>query len=240
MGAYRKLKAAGADPVLASALEWWRDAGVDVLVEDEARDWLAAPAPRTPPAVAAPAPDALPGTLQAFAAWRLGPDAPEAGWSGVSLAASGPADARVMVLVDCPDREDGDAGHLLSGAAGRLFDRMLAAVGLSRETVYLTAVCSRRPATGQIPRDTAARLGEVARHLVGLVGPERLLLLGDATTRAVLATERSAIQGSLRPFNPKGGQTQVVASHHPRMLLQQPRCKAESWRDLKMLVGTGS
>ncbi|GGB32650.1 uracil-DNA glycosylase [Sphingomonas metalli] len=226
----------------ASALDWWRDAGVDVLVEDAPRDWLATPiAPPRPvvaPAAAdaAPAGTAMPDTIEAFAGWRLGPDAPEAGWSGVSLAASGPIDARVMVLVDCPEREDGDAGTLVSGAAGRLLDRMLAAVGLSRETVHLAAVCARRPASGRMPRDIEARLGEVARHHVGLVAPERLLLLGDATSRAVLSAERPAVRGGLQPFNHKRGQTGVVASLHPRLLLERPALKAESWRDLQLLV----
>lgn len=236
MGAYRKFDLAEA----ASALEWWRDAGVDVLVEDEVRDWFAAPPPKPAPspALAEPA-TALPGTLEALSAWRLGPDAPEAAWSGVSLAASGPADAKIMVMIDCPEREDGDAGALLSGAAGRLFDRMLAAIGLTRAEVHLAAVCARRPAAGRMPRDVEARLGEVARHLVELAAPERLLLLGDATSRAILATERSQIRGSLQVFDHKRGRTHVVASHHPRLLLERPALKAESWRDLQSLMKGG-
>ncbi|SFP39382.1 uracil-DNA glycosylase family protein [Sphingomonas rubra] len=237
MGAYQTF-----DPAIASALDWWADAGVDVLVDDAVRDWFAAPAARAP-AVAAPAPaspTALPASIEAFAAWRTGPDAPEAGWSGVSLAASGPMDARVMVLIDCPEREDGDAGALLSGAAGRLFDRMLAAIGLSRGAVHLAAVCARRPAAGRMPREFEARLGEVARHLVELAAPERLLLLGEATSRAILAADRAAVRGRLQPFNHKAGQTQVVASHHPRLLLERPALKAESWRDLQLLMGPGA
>ncbi|MDP1026214.1 uracil-DNA glycosylase family protein [Sphingomonas sp. KR1UV-12] len=233
MGAYQTI-----DPAhYASTLDWWRDAGVDVLVEDAVRDWLAlAPAALPPVPAAAPAEQALPETLAAFAAWRAGADAPEAGWSGVSVAASGPADARVMVLVDCPEREDGDAGALLSGPGGRLLDRMLAAIGLSRETVHLAAICARRPAAGRMPRDVEARLGEIARHHVALVAPERLLLLGDATSRAVLSADRQAVRGSLQPFHHKKGTTGVMASLHPCLLIERPALKAESWRDLRMLV----
>ncbi len=236
MGAYQTI-----DPAeYASALGWWGDAGVDVLVDDMARDWLAAPAPAPSSPIAPVAgPTTLPGlptTLAAFAVWRLGPDAPEAGWSGVSVAATGPVDARVMVLVDCPEREDGDAGALLSGAGGRLLDRMLAAVGLSRETVHLAAVCARRPSAGRMPRDVEQRLGDVARHHIELVAPERLLLLGDATSRAVLSADRRDVRGSLQPFAHKKGKTGVVASLHPRLLIERPGLKAESWRDLRLLV----
>jgi DNA polymerase len=231
VGAYQKF-----DPALASALDWWADAGVDVLVEEVPRDWFAKPLARAAPVEAAPG--ALPATLEALAAWRLGPDAPEAGWSGVSLAASGPANARLMVLVDCPDRDDGDAGALLSGKTGVLFDRMLASVGLSREDVHIAAVCAKRPLGGRLPPETAARLGEIARHQVELAAPERLLLLGNATSRAVLAIDHAEAAGQLRPVNLKSGTTQAVASHHPRALLERPACKAEAWRDLRLWAET--
>lgn len=237
----------------ASALAWWSDAGVDCLVDDLPRDWLAAetPVPLAAAAVAAtpavtaaalaPAP-AMPMALAEFLTWRLGADVPEAGWSGISLAASGPADAAVMVLVDCPDRDDGDAGALLSGLPGRLFDRMLAAIGLTRESVHLAAVCARRPATGRAARDTEARLADLARHHVALVAPKRLLLLGDAASRALLGTTVREAQGRLHPFNHKDGvlaspETQVVASYHPRFLIEKPAAKAEAWKDLQMLIG---
>lgn len=224
---------------IAATLKWWHDAGVDVLGDDLPRNWLAmpvAPAPlpaSTPIALAAPV---LPDTLAAFLEWRCGDDVPEAGWSGVHLPASGPADAAVMVLVDCPDRGDGQAAYLLSGAAGVLFDRMLAAIGLSRDVVHIAAVCAKRPASGRAQREVEARLAELARHHIALVAPKRLLLLGDAASRALLATSLPDARGRLHVFNHKGGQTEVVASFHPRFLLEKPMCKAESWRDLRMLV----
>lgn len=73
-------------------------------------------------------------------------------WDGISLTATGPADATLMVLVDCPDRDDGEAGQILSGAPGRLFDRMLAAIGQSRETVHLASVCARGGLSPAAPR----------------------------------------------------------------------------------------
>lgn len=224
---------------VASTLDWWRDAGVDVLVEDGPRDWLAGPAV-VPVEVAAPiaatATAALPDTLTAFLDWRGGADAPEAGWRGATIAASGPADAAVMVLADCPDRDDEPGCALLSGAAGRLFDRMLAAIGLTRAEVHVTAVCARRPLAGRMPGEVEARLGEIARHHVGLVAPKRLLLLGNAASRAVLATDMARARGSLRPFKHIGGETGVVASFHPRLLLERPAQKAEAWKDLQLLM----
>ena len=222
----------------ASTLDWWRDAGVDTLVDDRPRDWLAAPEFVAPPVMATPplAATALPDDLAAFVDWRIGGDAPEAAWRGVSIAATGPADAEVMVLVDCPDKDDGPAGLLMTGATGRLFDRMLAAIGLSRETVHLTAVCARRPLAGRMPREVEARLREISLHHIELVAPKRLLLLGNAASRAILGAEMTASRGTLHPLNHQAGETAVVASFHPRFLIDKPAAKAEAWKDLQLLM----
>lgn len=235
----------------ASVLDWWHDAGVDLLVEDAPRDWMAPEpaqvavfAPAASPATVAlatapaPAPVArLPDTLEAFLAWRLSDAAPEASWDGVSLTATGPVDAALMVLVDCPDRDDGEAGRILSGAPGRLFDRMLAAIGHSRETVHIASVCARRPLAGRTPPDLEARLAEIARHHVGLVAPRGLLLLGNAASRAVLAAELTSARGHSHSVDHKSGKTRAVASFHPRFLIEKPMAKAESWKDLQRVMG---
>ena len=233
----------------ASTLEWWRDAGVDVLVEDAARDWLAVPAlPALPGERPGPASTGaeldpglrrrgdLPASWEEFLAWRGGGDAPEAELRGVAITASGPARADIMVLSDCPDRDDEPQGALLGGQAGRLFDRMLAAIGLTRAEVHLASVCAKRPVARRMPPELVDRLHGCARHHVGLVAPKRLLLIGDAASRAILGTEVLRARGSLRPFHHKAGEIGVVATHHPRLLLEQPARKADAWRDLQLLV----
>src|SRR3569623_1846141 len=99
--------------VAASAIDWWIAAGVDASVDETPRDWLAAivaPAraatTRTTGPVVAEAPPVpvLPDTLDAFLAWRAGGEAPEAAWPGATIAAQGPVDAPVLVLVDAPSR----------------------------------------------------------------------------------------------------------------------------------------
>lgn len=228
----------------ASALEWWREAGVDVVVDDAAFKWLEAPAP--PPAAAraeprpataaAPVAAPLPDDWPAFVAWRAGEAAPEARWGGTAIAATGPLAPELMVFVDCPERDDREL--LMEGEVGRLFDRMLAAIGRSRADTGLASVCTRRPTTGRVPREVEVRLGEIARHHVGLVAPQRLLAMGDAASRALLSMNVAEARGRLLPLNHKNGTiTHVVATHHPRFLLDRPAAKAETWRDLLLLTG---
>jgi len=224
--------------IAASALEWWRDAGVDMLVEDEARDWLARTPPpaqlaEAPPAVAEPVVEVLPDTLEGFVAWRLGDTAPEAGWMTPRLAPTGPADAEWVLVTDVPEVEDSNL--LLSGPAGRLLDKMLAAIGQSRESVYLLPLAWARPVTGRIAPDDEARLLELARHHLTLLGPKRLFLLGQSASRVLAETSGESLTNPIRDVNHFGGTTRAVASFHPRFLLERPAAKSEAWKHLLLL-----
>jgi len=242
----------------ASALDWWQEAGVDASIDEAPRNWLAAVEPvvaapratgataRAGAAVAEIIAPPLPDTLAAFEAWRIGPDAPEAGWPGRPIAAQGSAASDIMVMIDLPEREDMDSGVLMSGAVGRLFDRMLAAIGRDRASIYLVPVCATRPVAGRISPEIEDRLNDIARHHVMLARPKRLLLLGNAPSRALLGIDATRARGSLHGFNLSGGKEpagasdaaiQAVASFHPRFLLERPAAKAEAWRDLQMLIG---
>ncbi|MDB5678911.1 uracil-DNA glycosylase [Sphingomonas bacterium] len=226
---------------VASALEWWRDAGVDCEIDDSPRDWLArAPSPDKLPSVVreelVEAPT-LPATLTEFAAWRIGSAAPEAGWPGQALGAQGDPASGLMILVDMPDREDEAVGALLSGSAGRLFDAMLAAIGRDRQSTYLTALAVKRPPAGRVSTDTAQDLETIIRHHLSLAAPKRVLALGNAASRALTGLDVADSRGSLRVVKHDGGTSEVVASFHPRFLLERPAAKADAWRDLKMVIG---
>jgi DNA polymerase len=219
----------------ASALDWWVAAGVDVLVDDAPRNWLAPPAPAVAPAAAPVVSGAMPADWAGYAAWRSGPHAVEHRWPGQWVVASGPADARLMVLSDCPDHDDVACGSLLTGEAGQLFDRMLAAIGLARDAVHLASVCAKRPTAGRVPPGEAAQLAGLARHNVALVGPAALLVLGNAASRAILASDAVPARGRLHSFDHGDRQVPVIASYHPRYLLEKPAAKAGAWADLRAL-----
>lgn len=222
-----------------SALEWWCDAGVDALVEDEIRDWLAAPVARRPMREApAPVPaSGLPDTLEAFVAWRLGEAAPERAWGTPLVPPAGTAPAELMVLVDMPEGSDGEEGTLLSGPEGRLLDRMLAAIGRSRETAYLAPLVAARPLSGLISPELQPELARLAQHHVALAAPQTVLLMGEAATRAILGPNGWNERGRLQPVNHSCGRCDALATWHPRFLLSRPPAKAEAWKHLQLLIG---
>jgi DNA polymerase len=236
MGADQHIDWAGA---AASTLDWWREAGVDTLVDETPRAWLAEAAPSRAPAAAAevvPATPSLPATLAEFEAWRISAAAPDARWS-TPIAPSGAAASGLMVLLDMPEREDAASGQLLSGEAGRLFDRMLAAIGRDRQSIYLASLAVARPVTGRIAPEAVGALADLARHHVALVRPKRLLVMGDAANRALLGTNAAASGPMLHGVKNETGQTEAVAKFPPRFLLDNPARKARAWRDLQVLTG---
>ena len=218
----------------ASALAWWEAAGVDVLVDDAPRDWFARPVLARPTApVAATAAETLPATLEAFRTWRLSDAAPDARWAAARLPFAGDPAAPLLVLTDLP--EEGDTGALLSGPAGRLFDNMLAAIGLIRSQVFLAALAVSRPATGQVPPNALPDLARIARHLLALAQPRAVLMMGQAPSRALLEADAARARGQILSVNHEGGTTTATVMMPPRFLLGQPARKADAWADLMLL-----
>lgn len=222
-------------------LAWWSLAGVDCAVGESPIDWLRAARPAVVPPVAeprAPLAPARPATLDAFHHW-LATDAsqPESRWSpGRAIMPAGRAAARLMVVTDMPDPADMQAGTLFADRTGLLLDAMLRAIGLDRDSVYLTAMALARPPGGLIDAADTAHLVDRMRAQVSLVGPARLLLLGDRTIRALLPTGHDDGPHALRLFNHEGGTVPAAATFHPRLLMTQPAAKAECWRALQSLI----
>ena len=224
---------------VASTLDWWRDAGVDVEIDDAPRDWLTNRAAQEQPSGAsktAPEPVVLPQTIEAFVTWRVSDAAPDAGWNSVRLGPEGPASADLMVVFEMPERDDLAAGRLLSGACGRLFDAMLRAIGTDRGSIHLAAMAVARPTTGRIVPEDLGKLTDVTRRHIELAAPKRLLLLGNAPARALLGIECMTARGTLHAVNHPEQTISAIASFHPKTLIEKPSAKAEAWKDLQLLM----
>lgn len=248
---------------VASMMDWWREAGLDVAISETPRNWLQPQPDITPPPPVerdrerapenranAPATvpsqplartiDPMPADIAAFEAWRLSDSAPDAGWGTQRIGAQGDPQSSLIVVIEMPERDDADAGSLLSGATGALFDRMLAAIGRHRAAIYLVPMCVVRPSTGSIPPDALPALTAALRHQVALSGARRALVIGNAASRALLGADIADRRGALRPINRNEGEQakpiDAVASFHPRFLLERPAAKAEAWKDLLLLA----
>lgn len=236
-----------------SLVDWWSLAGMHHAVSATPVDWLApgngiravaplASLPNADPPAVASGRSAFPDTLETFHHW-LAQDASilEAGWPQLGAHArrilpTGSAAPALMVIADFPDADDLATGELLSGDAGRLFGAMLAALGHNRDSVYLAALAVARPAGGLLDDGDSAHLAERMRHHIGLVGPQRVMLMGDKTSRALLPMTDGAASLGLRSLNLNRTSVDTIGIAHPRFLLKHPSAKAQCWQTMQFLL----
>jgi len=220
-----------------SALAWWLDAGVDALIQDEPRDWLAPPAPKLPkspepappPNVVEPAHETL-GELQDWLSSSM--QLPLATATARRILPHGPEDAALMLLSDAPTFEDASAGQPIGGDAWELARRMLAAIKIPVEQAYSASLsCLHSPGTKMSPADREA-CAEIARRHIKLAKPKRLLLLGEGPAQALLGKPLPQARGHVHKI--EGVRT--VATFHPRALINQPSNKSLAWKDLLLLM----
>jgi DNA polymerase len=227
------------DGLALSALDWWSEAGVDTIVDDLPYDWLAPPTPAAPAPIAhaaipAAAP-ALPATLADYRRWLIA-DAPIPGLANNRIDATGDPASGTMVIVDMPEAADRTSSTLLSGDAGALFDRMLAAMKLERAAIYIAPFSPARSATGRLSESDCATLAPLMRQHIALAAPKRLLLLGDAPSRALLGKPLAQARGEARSLEIDGASIPAIASFHPRFVLERPDYRKPAWADLQMFM----
>ncbi len=245
-----------AQDVADSYALWWRDAGLHSLASREAHGWLgpdAAPAEVAPTAelprqhvaeaakvipIRAPHAPFMPSDPAAFRAWLVQADAqPEGAWSGPLFLPPEAANARLLILCDMPDDAAAGPALPLSGVATRFVEAMLSAIGLSLDDVAFAPLAMRRPPGGLLDDATVATLTVRMRHYLGLARPQAALILGDRTSRALLAAQAAPAPGNLPQINHEGHTLPVAALAGPELLMRRPLAKAASWQTLRLLNG---
>jgi uracil-DNA glycosylase len=219
----------------ASLLAWWRDAGVDTAVGEMPHDWLGS-APITKAAAtkdAEPVVAALPQTLDALIDLLMTGDLPDAGPSRRRLRPSGSPSSDLMILADFPDAADSEAGYPL---ADPVFDKMLSALGRTRDTVYIAMLSPGRPMTGRLSPDTLEILAPLARQHIAFAAPKQLWLVGNAASRAILGVDDATAKGKLHSVNHLGTITDAIATAHPRMFDGSKSRKAAAWVEMQRLI----
>jgi DNA polymerase len=185
-----------------------------------------------------PAPaDALPGQLELFRGFLRDNHAlPYASPSARRVCPAGDPASGLMIMSDMPAAEDCGTGTLLSGDVGRLFDRMLAAIGRDRSSVYLASMSCFRSPDGRFTTGTAKDCARLALHHIGLAAPRALLLFGDACSKALVGLPMAQARGRWHEIATHAGPIKTIVTLPPSYLLAQPSAKALAWADLQMLM----
>ena len=215
-----------------SLIGWWLEAGVDGAVSESPRDWLGLQKAQPSVTKVAPSPAEKPADLAVFQAWlATAPGLPMDRPGAIRVASHGPESAKVMLLSDLPAREDAAEGKPIGGESWALAGRMLAAIGMTTEDAYVASL-SPFHAPGARFNGELDACAAIARDHIRLARPERLILFGDASARALIGEPLARARA--RVHRVEGIRT--IATFHPRWLLQRPSDKALAWRDLLLLM----
>ncbi|MEZ0224002.1 MAG: uracil-DNA glycosylase family protein [Alphaproteobacteria bacterium] len=255
----------------AALLQFYADTGADEAMGDMPIDRTkladkvslfpspAAPAAK-PAALSADAPgaDAPLGTIESLSDARQLAAAAKTieelksaldGFQGLSLKrtatqmvfADGNPKARIMLVGEAPGADEDRLGRPFVGVSGQLLDRMLASIGLSRESnIYISNVINWRPPGNRSPSEAeiALSLPFIQRH-IELVNPTVLIFAGGVAAKALMQTSQgiTRLRGKWAEHRSDGLEkpVPVLPIFHPAYLLRSPQEKRLAWADLLKL-----
>ena len=200
-------------------LDWYEAMGADEAIGEAPVDRFApAGGPRPRPAVANEEP---PPPI------RVSAPAPKAG-----------PGARVMFIGEAPGRDEDLQGKPFVGRAGQLLDRMLGAIGLGEDDVYITNTVYWRPPGNRTPtpEEVEACAPFLARQ-IELNAPDVLVLLGNAAAQSLLGLNEGImrLRGKWLIYASGDREIAALATLHPAYLLRNPEAKRLAWRDMLAL-----
>lgn len=141
--------------------------------------------------------------------------------------------ARLMFVGDMPLAEEDRAGEPFLGASGALLNKMIQAMGFSRDDVYLSNILKCCPGPQQGRPDMSVCLSFLERQIAA-VRPEVICALGAVAAQTLLGIT-SGIGGIRGQFqNYKG--IRLMPTFHPAFLLRHPERKRQAWQDLQQVM----
>ena len=143
--------------------------------------------------------------------------------------------ARLMFVGEGPGADEDAQGLPFVGKAGQLLNNMIAAMGLTREEVYIANVVKCRPPGNRVPApEEGATCTPFLFRQIDVVRPQVLVALG-ATAATWLLGSRQPLAGLRGRVHSVRG-TQLIVTYHPAYLLRDPRQKKEAWADLQIAM----
>jgi uracil-DNA glycosylase family 4 len=146
----------------------------------------------------------------------------------------GDRSADLLVVGEAPGYEEDRQGRPFVGPAGKLLNKMLAAIGFRRDEVFICNVLKCWPPQNRDPvADEVAACSPYLRRQVELVAPKAICAFGRFAAQTLLASDQSL--GRLRGMTHEFMGVPVVVTYHPAALLRNQQWKRPAWEDLKVL-----
>jgi DNA polymerase len=146
----------------------------------------------------------------------------------------GNPDADIIFIGEAPGAEEDRLGEPFVGRAGQLLDKILAAIQLSRQKVYIANILKCRPPGNRDPQpDEMAQCFPYLLEQIRLIKPKLICALGRVAAQGVLDTKTPL--GKLRKQWHDFNGIPLMVTYHPAALLRFQSYKRDTWEDMKML-----
>ena len=139
----------------------------------------------------------------------------------------------LVVITDVPGADDDASGCVLSGGAGELFDKMLSAIGMSRDNVSIVPIVFWRTPGGRTPTaDELSLTRPFLNRILEFLSPKMILTLGATPAMEIAGIQLAHAHG--RVSTTESGTT-VMSIYHPNYLMLKPSAKRDAWTALQEL-----
>jgi len=147
----------------------------------------------------------------------------------------GNPEADIMLVGEAPGRDEDLEGLPFVGRSGQLLDRMLAAIGLDRQSAYIANVIPWRPPGNRTPTPQETEICRpFIERQIELASPKILVTLGGPSAKTLLRTTEGVmrLRGNWKThLTPSGVTIPAMPTLHPAYLLRNPAHKKFAWRD---------
>ena len=144
----------------------------------------------------------------------------------------------IMIVGEAPGEKEDAIGIPFVGEAGLLLNKMLNAIKIKRENIYITNVVNYRPPNNRKPEfSEIKRYSVFLREHISIINPKILILMGSTAMEALLGQKLkiSKERGKWKEIIINQKTFLTILTFHPAYLLRQPDQKKFSWEDLKNL-----
>jgi DNA polymerase len=143
--------------------------------------------------------------------------------------------ADLVLVGEAPGREEDEKGFPFVGEAGRLLDRILFALQLSRQDVYICNVIKCRPPNNRDPQPAEiASCEQFLKAQLAIIQPRLIVALGRFATQTLLQSKEPI--GRLRGHWHEYQGIPLMPTYHPAYLLRNPAGKRDVWEDMKQIM----
>ena len=143
-----------------------------------------------------------------------------------------------MFIGEAPGANEDQEGLPFVGKAGKLLDKMMAAIDLDRNKVYISNIVNYRPPENRKPTEEEIKryLPFITKH-IEIIEPKIVVLLGSTAMNALISNSDviSKVRGKWIEKQFGSFKTSLIVTFHPAFLMRQPAQKKLAWFDLKMI-----